>query len=295
LGHVLRAIVIGTDGLIGGALSKALRARGDFVVDTTRRVKGRKPDQLILDLSDPYESGVALPDADVCFLCAAMSNFADCRTRPGLARMIDALTPAKIAARLASTGVRTILISTSAVLDCKEPSMRAERVRAPTSLYGRFKAEAEEAILRHGDYGAVVRLTKVLTPNMRLMGDWIAMLRAGHEIAAIRDHRIAPLTIQHVVGGLIAVANTGSGGIWQISGASDIAYDGVAHYLAISLGLSASRVRSITAAERGIPPEDVTAYTSLDCSRLCAATGFVPPEPEAVIDEVFGHMLRPDP
>jgi len=106
----LRAIVIGTDGLIGGALSKALRARGDFVVDTTRRVKGRKPDQLILDLSDPYESGVALPDADVCFLCAAMSNFADCRTRPGLARMIDALTPAKIAARLASTGVRTILI-----------------------------------------------------------------------------------------------------------------------------------------------------------------------------------------
>jgi hypothetical protein len=115
--------------------------------------------------------------------------------------MIDALTPAKIAARLASTGVRTILISTSAVLDCKEPSMRAERVRAPTSLYGRFKAEAEEAILRHGDYGAVVRLTKVLTPNMRLMGDWIAMLRAGHEIAAIRDHRIAPLTIQHVVGG----------------------------------------------------------------------------------------------
>lgn len=288
-------IVIGTDGLIGGALAEALRERGDSVIGTTRRDKGAGPNELFLDLADPHESGAALPEAEVCFLCAAMSNFADCRAQPGLAQLTGVLTPAKIAARLASAGVRTILISTSAVLDCKEPGMRAERVRAPASLYGRFKAEAEEAVLRHGEYGAVVRLTKVLTPDMRLMGDWIAMLRAGREIAAICDHRIAPLTLRHVVGGLIALANTGSGGIWQISGARDIAYDGVAHYLAIRLGLSTSLVRSITAAERGLPPEDVTAYTSLDCSRLRAAIGFVPPEPEAVIDEVFGHMLRADP
>ena len=62
--------------------------------------------------------------------------------------MTDVLTPAKIAARLAGTGVRTILLSTSAVLDCKEPGMSAERPRAPASLYGQFKAEAEEAKAR---------------------------------------------------------------------------------------------------------------------------------------------------
>jgi dTDP-4-dehydrorhamnose reductase len=290
----LRAIVIGTDGLIGGALAGALWARGDSVVGTTRRDKGAGPNALFLDLADPLESGAALPEAEVCFLCAAMTNFADCRARPDLARMIDALVPAKIAAGLAGAGVRTILLSTSAVLDCKEPRMSAERARASASLYGRFKAEAEEAVLRHGELGAVVRLTKVLTPDMRLMRDWIATLREGREITAIRDLRIAPLTLRHVVGALIAVADAGAGGIWQISGASDMAYDGVARYLATRLGLSTSLVRSITAAERGLPAEDVTAYTSLDCSRLCAATGFVPPEPEAVIDEVFGHMLRPD-
>ncbi|MGO9719801.1 MAG: sugar nucleotide-binding protein [Methylocella sp.] len=289
----MRAIVIGTDGLIGSALAKALRARGDSVVGTTRRDKGAAPNDLFLDLADPSESGALLPEADVCFLCAAMTNFADCRARPDLARMTDVLTPAKIAARLAGTGVRTILLSTSAVLDCKEPGMSAERARAPASLYGRFKAEAEEAVLKHGELGAVVRLTKVLTPDMRLMGDWIATLRAGREIAAIRDLRIAPLTLRHVVSALVAVADAGAGGIWQISGASDIAYDGVARYLATRLGLSTSLVRSITAAERGLPAEDVTAYTSLDCARLRAAAGFVPPEPEAVIDEVFGHMLRP--
>jgi len=54
-------------------------------------------------------------------------------------------------------------------------------------------------------------------------------------------------------------------------------------------------VLSITAAEKGLPAEDVTAYTSLDCARLCAATGFVPPEPETVIDEVFGQRLWPGP
>jgi dTDP-4-dehydrorhamnose reductase len=209
--------------------------------------------------------------------------------------MTDVLTPAKIAARLAGAGVLTILLSTSAVRDCKEPGMSAERPRAPASLYGQFKAEAEEAVLKHGEFGAVVRLTKVLTPDMRLMGDWIATLRAGREIAAIRDLTIAPLTMRHVVGALIAIADARAGGIWQISGASDIAYDGIARYLAIKLGLSASLVRSITAAEKGLPAEDVTAYTSLDCARLRAAAGFVPPEPETVIDEVFGQRLRPGP
>ena len=291
----MRVIVIGTDGLIGSALAGALRARGDAVVGTTRRGKRTGPNELFLDLADPRESGAALPEAEVCFLCAAMTNFADCRARPELARITDVLTPAKIAARLAGTGVRTILLSTSAVLDCKEPGMSADRPRAPASLYGQFKAEAEEAVLRHGEFGAVVRLTKVLTPDMRLMGDWIAMLRAGREIAAIRDLRIAPLTMRHVVGALIAIADARAGGIWQISGESDIAYDGIARYLAIRLGLSASLVLSITAAEKGLPAEDVTAYTSLDCARLRAAAGFVPPEPETVIDEVFGQRLRPGP
>jgi dTDP-4-dehydrorhamnose reductase len=295
LGRILRVIVIGTDGLIGSALAGALRARGDAVVGTTRREKGTGPNELFLDLADPRESGAALPEAEVCFLCAAITNIADCRARPDLARMTDVLTPAKIAARLAGAGVRTILLSTSAVLDCKEPGMSAERPRAPASLYGQFKAEAEEAILKHGELGAVVRLTKVLTPDMRLMGDWIATLRAGREIAAIRDLTIAPLTMRHVVGALIAIADARAGGIWQISGASDIAYDGIARYLAIRLGLSASLVLSITAAEKGLPAEDVTAYTSLDCARLRAAAGFVPPEPETVIDEVFGQRLRPGP
>ena len=205
----MRAIVIGTDGLIGGALAEALRARGDSVVGTTRRDKGAGPNELFLDLADPLESGAALPEAEVCFLCAAMTNFADCRARPDLARITDALVPAKITARLAGAGVRTILLSTSAVLDCKEPGMSAERPRAPASLYGQFKAEAEEAVLKHGEFGTVVRLTKVLTPDMRLMGDWIATLRAGREIAAIRDLTIAPLTMRHVVGALIAIADAG--------------------------------------------------------------------------------------
>jgi dTDP-4-dehydrorhamnose reductase len=290
----LRAIVIGTDGLIGGALAELLRARGDSVIGTTRRNKRTGPNQLFLDLADPRESGAALPEADVCFLCAAMTKFSDCRATPDVARMIDALIPAKITATLAAAGVRTILLSTSAVFDCKEPGMSAERPRAPASLYGRFKAEAEEAVLGCGEYGGVVRLTKVLTPDMPLMVDWIAALRAGREIAAIRDLRIAPLTLQHIVGALIAIADSRAGGVWQISGKSDITYDGIAHYLAARLGLSTSLVRSITAAERGLPAEDVTAYTSLDCSRLCAAASFVSPEPEAVIDEVFGPMLRPE-
>jgi dTDP-4-dehydrorhamnose reductase len=138
LGRILRAIVIGTDGLIGGALAQALRKHGDSVIGTTRLNKRTGPNQLFLDLADPRESGAALPEADVCFLFAAMTKFSDRRARPDLARMIDALIPAKIAARLAAAGVRTMLLSTSAVFDVAGSKMKCNTVvmLSVEALYG---------------------------------------------------------------------------------------------------------------------------------------------------------------
>jgi hypothetical protein len=76
-----------------------------------------------------------------------------------------------------------------------------------------------------------------------------------------------------------------------VSGAEDISYADAARHVARRLGVSSSLLIVSSAADQGIPAEEVTPYTSLDTARLTAVCGFVPPEPVAVLDLIIGPMV----
>lgn len=283
----MKAIILGIDSGIGRALGNALAARGDRFVGTTRRRERVGKTILYFNLDDPKSSDSGLPEADVAFFCAAVTSFADCRNQPELARRVNATTPAAIAARLVKQGTRVVLLSTSAVFDCRVPRMTADRPRLPASAYGRTKAEAEVAFLALGPSASVLRLTKVLTPDMKLFADWIRALMLAKPIRAFDDHRFCPIALGHVVQALLAIADHGEGGIYQASGASDISYADAARYIAGQLGAPAHLVDVCPAVDLNIPSGEVTAYTSLDTARLAALCGFVAPEPWKVIDSII--------
>lgn len=283
----MKAIILGIDSGIARALSTTLAARGNRVVGTTRRRDRVSGSTLYLNFEDPKSSDSALPEADVAFFCAAVTSFADCRNRPDLARRVNAITPAAIAARLVERGTRVVLLSTSAVFDCRSPWMTEDRPRLPASAYGRTKAEAEGAFLALGPSASVLRLTKVLTPDMKLFANWIKALMFAKPIRAIDDHRFCPIALDHVVHSLVAIADHGEGGIYQVSGAFDISYAEAARYVASSLGAPVHLVEGCPAADLDLPPGEVTAYTSLDTARLTALCGFVAPEPWEVVDLII--------
>lgn len=288
----MRALIVGVDSRIGGALALALRARGDSVIGTSRRVeKGGERGDVILDLGNPAGSAVPLPPAEIAYFCAAMARFDDCRGNPALAEQINVAVPVALARRLAGQGSRVVLLSTSAVFDCSEPFMSADRPRAPRSVYGRLKATAETAFLAMGRCATVLRLTKVLTPEMALIRDWIGSLARGAPVRAFNDLRISPLALGHVLSALLAIASDREGGIFQISGSGDVSYAEVARHLTRRLGISEMLVESCAAIASGIPAEEVTAFTSLDVTRMERLCGFRPPDPGEVIEEVFGPAI----
>jgi hypothetical protein len=55
--------------------------------------------------------------------------------------------------------------------------------------------------------------------------------------------------------------------------------------------MSEALVTPCAAASAGIPPDEVTAFTSLEVTRMAQLCGFVAPEPGEVIDEVFGPAV----
>jgi dTDP-4-dehydrorhamnose reductase len=270
-------------------LADTLAQRGHVVIGTSRRGSGISADGVrFLDLAE-VEAAPNLPAADVAFICAAMTNIADCRAKPELAWRTNAAGPAILADRLSARGVQTILLSTSAVFDCRAPLMKADRPREPATVYGKSKRSAEDAVLAVQN-GTVLRLTKVLPPGWPLLRRWLQALRHGQNIQAVTDHRIAPLIVGDVVDALIAIATSRSTGALHVSASRDLAYDELATRLAGRMGLDRSLISPCRATDIGIPAEEVMPYTSLDGSRLAALTGRSAPDPYVAVDRTIDTL-----
>jgi dTDP-4-dehydrorhamnose reductase len=283
----MKALVIGGDGTIGSALTKALVSRGDTVCKTTRRSALAERNATQLDLASFDVDALRLPEADVAFFCAAITSFAACRTNEGLARQVNVTTPALLARRLVAEGTRVVLLSTSAIFDWRSPHVRASRPPCPVTVYGKLKAEAETAFSAFGAAASILRLTKVLTPTDSLFNNWIDDLRQEKSVMAFSDHHMAPVTLNDAVAALLAISLSSERGVFQISGAHDVSYYEAALHLASRLGVERHRVIEARASENSVLPEEIIRYSSLDTSRIGALTGWKTPDPYSVIDKVF--------
>jgi dTDP-4-dehydrorhamnose reductase len=152
-----------------------------------------------------------------------------------------------------------------------------------------MKAEVEVGISSID--GSILRLTKIIGPQVGICADWLRALTQGEVVRAFEDHSVCPIKLEDVTGAIAAIIEQQASGIFQLSGSEDISYADVARHLARRLGVPTSRIEGARAIENGIPAEEVTAYTSLDSSRLSALTGYRPLSPSAVIDDVFASSF----
>ena len=169
--------------------------------------------------------------------------------------------------------------------------MAVDRPKNPSSLCGALKAEAEDAILRLSSTAVVVRLTKVLAPSA-LLSEWWRALNSGRPIDAAQDHRMAPISCEHAVTSLIAIAAHATGGVYQLSASSDVSYVDVAHRMAEKAGRGRQLVSPKAAAELGIPANEVMHFTSLDARRASELTGIATPGPFIAIDQTIERLVE---
>jgi dTDP-4-dehydrorhamnose reductase len=283
-------LVIGGDSLIGAALGAELTRRRVATVVTTRRASTASRERLQLDLADARLNDVQLPAADVAVFCAAITGFAASRQDRSLAHRVNVAAPAALARRLTASGTHVILLSTNAVFNTCEPRIPASRPPCPHTVYGALKAEAEAEFLALGPSAAILRLTKVLDPQSSLLKGWIESFSKGKEAAAYGDMRMSPITVRDVAAALLAIAESRAG-IFQMSGASAVSYAEVARHLAGRIANPTSRVVEKSALDAGTPAEELGVAPTLDCSDLEALIAWQPPQPFAVVDDVYGPAL----
>lgn len=286
----MHCLIVGADGSFGEALSSELLGRGHGVAATTRRRERATADGLLfLDLADAIPR---LPQTDVAIICAAMARFDDCRRNPELARRVNVLAPLELARSLTKADARVIFLSTSAVFDCQKPHVDEDEKPAPRSAYGRLKAEAESRLLDLGSQVAVLRMTKAMKPRSGILSEWIKALGGRKIVRAFDDHRFCPLPISIVVRSIVNLIEKGQGGIYHVSGSEDLSFADAARYLADQIGAAGSCVAAVHGRGNGITEEDLTPFTSLATGRLSRLSGFVPPRPFDVLQDVYGGEIR---
>ena len=275
-------LVVGADGLIGGALVRRLRADGIAVTGTTRRSQAPDASDVHLDLLAPG----ALPAADAVVLCAGVTSIIACARDPQGTAQANVAGIAKVAAAAAPSARVVLLLSSNQVFDGALPLRDRADAPCPVSEYGRQRAEAEAAILGLAG-GAVLRLTKVLSADARMLANWRASLANGEAVTPFRNFPLAPITLDFAVEMIVRIVDAAGAGIFHASGAEDLSYADLALRLASHDGADPGLVRSIDAQAGAIGFDHLPRYSSLEMRTEANDFGLAAPASIDVVDEVL--------
>jgi len=261
-----RVLIVGGDSTLGAACATAFAAIGATVFSTTRRSASVAPQRPYLDLATlPRSSN--LPAADICVLAAGEASIVHCEQQPDRTARINVDATLSVGSDMAKQGAFVLLLSTTQVFDGSKSRHKPTDVPSPVSAYGRQKLAAEQGILSFGGQGAVLRVSKVLSPRLRLVTKWREALDAGRPVEAFEDMRFAPLNLDTATAAVLAICRQRSSGTFHASGDEDLTYVDLAAAVTAALGADPASVRRLRAAGR-MPAILLPEHTALDCGEL---------------------------
>ncbi len=253
-------LLTGATGYLGRLLRDALLQRGLCV-----RCAGRHPAaDVSLDLSAPaaVARAVAASGADLVINAAALSTMGGCDADPDLARAVN--TDAVRA--MATAGPRVLQVSTDLVFDGDHAPYAAHAAPRPTSVYGRTKAAAEEAVVAAG--GVVARIPLLFGPSVdggRGATDMIR--RATGTVRLFRNEFRTPMHVADAARGLVELAlEPVRGTVRHLAGPESLSRLALGERFVVAAGLRDARIEGVDCSDPA-RPRDVSLRTDWDCGR----------------------------
>lgn len=259
------------------------------------------PPRAELDLAALPELDPLLEGVSAIVNCGAYTAVDLAESEPLMARAINTAAPARLAAAAARAGIPIVHVSTDYVFpaDGQGPWHEDDPVN-PVSVYGRTKAEGEDAVRASGARHAIIRTAWVVSADG---SNFIkTMLRLGaerDELRVVADQHGCPTHAEDLAEALVAITARFAGdpeqysGTWHCTNSGETTWHGLAERVfacAEACGMKVpQRVTAITTAEY-LTPARRPADSRLDCSRLAADFGMaLRPWTEAV-DEIVRQL-----
>ena len=211
-------LVVGADGVIGQRLLSVFEKQGRHVFGSSRRKIQSENKRFFIDLAE-NGSQYTLPAGEIsaAFLCASITSMEFCQLHPKWTRNINIHNTVNLAKQLLDRGSQIIFLSSNTVFDGKTEFARETDLVNPQTEYGLQKAEAEQKLLSLDKRVSVVRFSKIISPDMPMLNQWIRDLLSGRVIYPFSDKVMAPLSISFVLELLMLIHDKCVTGIIPVS------------------------------------------------------------------------------
>jgi dTDP-4-dehydrorhamnose reductase len=258
-----------------------------------------------VDLSDleGLRAAIANSGARTIINAAAYTAVDQAESEPDLARRINALAPGAIAEAAAQIGARLIHVSTDYVFNGDSPEpYREDAPLDPVSVYGRTKAEGEEAVRRHLPEHAIVRTAWVYSPFGRnFVKTMLGLAKSRAELRVVGDQVGNPTSALDLADGLLAMASCwkrtpehGLGATYHFAGTSSMSWADFARDIftvSAELGGPSAQVVAIPSSEYPTPARR-PGNSRLDASLFQRTFDYHPPEWPQSIRNVVRRLLQ---
>lgn len=263
-----KILIVGGDGVIGTALNDAILLQKGCVICTTRRRQAVSQERLFLDLQDASSvNDFDISDYRIAYFCAGLSKYSDVETNASAGERINVTNTLLLCSRLMEAGCAIVFLSTAAVFDGEHPYPGEADPACPNTRYGRQKHQVEQSLMdlrqRLNAQVMIVRLTKVMAPDMPLINGWRNSLTRGEVIAPFMDLRLSPVSLSYAVAGLLSIGTLKESGTFHLSGKNDMTYADIARELLLRWRYPASLIDPATSADSGIFLPYAPRYPSL--------------------------------
>jgi dTDP-4-dehydrorhamnose reductase len=255
----MRVTIFGATGLLGKALVKEWRD------DTITALGSSDAD---IRVPEAVHDAVQQSRPDWIVLAAAYTDVDDCETHREFAFDVNTRGAVNVARAAKAVGSRLLFLSSDYVFDGEKTTpYEIDDPRAPRSVYGRSKADAEEGLLTLIPDCCIVRTSWVFGVGGKCFPDTILKLAATHpELEVVNDQRGCPTYTVDLARCIRDLCHREAQGIVHATNSGDCTWFELAAYLLTSAG-SATVVRPTTT-DRFPRPAERPKYAVLSPSSL---------------------------
>ncbi len=185
---MIRVLVTGAGGQVGAETVRALAGHAEIIAH----------DRTTLDLTDPAQISSRIREARPAVIvnAAAYTAVDKAESEPALARAVNAIAPAVIAAEAKALDALVIHFSTDYVFDgTKRAPYVEDDASGPLGVYGATKLEGERAVTQSGCAHVTLRTAWVYGPTGRnFMLTMLRLAAKGGPVRVVDDQHGAPTT-----------------------------------------------------------------------------------------------------
>ena len=278
-------LIIGQESMIGGALTQALCLSGQSVFGTTRHADRVDMHCQFLDLDGDINRVIVPDGVRYAVFCAGVTDQRACEEAPTHTQKINVDHTLRVIEALNVSGVRTLFLSTNLVLACDRPGANEFAPFAPIGVYGRQKADVEQALGQMDADNVIVRLSKVLSVDQPLISRWIEALRAEERVQAFSDLSLSPISLKYSIAAILRVLKSDVTGVFHVAGADEVSYCVLAKAMAHAMHQDANYVECVDSESASVALVGRPRHPSLGGQRLERVFGIVPqPFAEMIAD-----------